>query len=54
MQNPFIQRRVVSSGEVVVNEAGRHLSMVDAEALVGRQTQPIDPDEVDSHRQEKN
>ena len=54
MQNPFVQWGVIASGKVVVDEAGRHLGMVDAEALVGRQTQPIDSDEVDSHRQEKN
>ena len=53
MQNPFIQRRVVSGGKVVVDEAGRHLGMVDAEALVGRKTQIVKANELNAHRNEK-
>ena len=38
---------------MVVDEAGRHLSMVDAEALVGRKTQFVNANELKSDCNEK-
>ena len=37
----------------MVDEAGRHLGMVDAEALVGRKTQIVKANELNAHRNEK-
>ena len=37
----------------MVNEAGRHLGMVNAEAFVRSEAERIQPDTLNSHRQEK-
>jgi hypothetical protein len=35
MQNPFVKWWVVAGGKVLVDEAGRHLSVINAKTLVG-------------------